>query len=260
VDEGRFHRERRLTILREQPEVKLLFSPNPRTAWFAAAVVSGQFALAAALTGQSWWVILIAAYLIGAFATDYLNAVMRECSHNLVLRTTPLNKAFSFFRSLSICARCCHLRWAFATIIFSTTVSWANVARHRCGDGGDLGTRIWPESCESLPKQFVPLIGDRATLQSIVDVVSDRKIFEPAVVITNFDYRFRVAEQLKEIGAEATILLEPETAGWPPRSKRRSSGCGRKSAARPRRRIHATTSSCSWTTHRRGQNLVCGSQ
>ena len=35
-------------------------------------------------------------------------------------------------------------------------------------------------------------------------------MFDPAVVITNFDYRFRVAEQLREIGAEATILLEPE--------------------------------------------------
>ena len=75
---------------------------------------------------------------------------------------------------------------------------------------GGSGTRVWPESRESLPKQFIPLIGDRSTFQSIVGVVGDRAIFEPAIVITNFDYRFRVAEQLKEIGAEATILLEPE--------------------------------------------------
>jgi mannose-1-phosphate guanylyltransferase / mannose-6-phosphate isomerase len=75
---------------------------------------------------------------------------------------------------------------------------------------GGSGTRVWPESRESLPKQFIPLIGDRSTFQSIVGVVSDAKVFERPVVITNFDYRFRVAEQLKEIGAEATILLEPE--------------------------------------------------
>ena len=75
---------------------------------------------------------------------------------------------------------------------------------------GGLGTRVWPESRESLPKQFIPLIGDRSTFQSIVSVVGDRAIFDPPAVITNFDYRFRVAEQLKEIGAEATILLEPE--------------------------------------------------
>ncbi len=75
---------------------------------------------------------------------------------------------------------------------------------------GGSGTRVWPESRESLPKQFIPLIGDRSTFQSIVGLLGDPSIFEPAVVITNFDYRFLVAEQLEEIGARATILLEPE--------------------------------------------------
>ena len=75
---------------------------------------------------------------------------------------------------------------------------------------GGSGVRMWPESRESLPKQFIPLIGERSTFQSIVSVVGDSEVFEPPVVITNFDYRFRVAEQLSEIGAEATILLEPE--------------------------------------------------
>jgi mannose-1-phosphate guanylyltransferase / mannose-6-phosphate isomerase len=69
---------------------------------------------------------------------------------------------------------------------------------------------MWPESRESLPKQFLALIGERSTFQTIVGVVGDPAVFDPAVVITNFDYRFRVAEQLREIGAEATILLEPE--------------------------------------------------
>jgi sphingolipid 4-desaturase/C4-monooxygenase len=100
MDEGRFHRERRAAILRERPEVKRLFGHSPRTAWFAAGVVAGQFALAAVVAGQPWWVILIAAYGIGAFATHYLNVVMHECSHNLVLRTTPLNKAFAIFANL----------------------------------------------------------------------------------------------------------------------------------------------------------------
>jgi mannose-1-phosphate guanylyltransferase/mannose-6-phosphate isomerase len=75
---------------------------------------------------------------------------------------------------------------------------------------GGSGTRMWPESRESLPKQFIPLIGERSTFQSVVSLVGDPEVFEPAVVITNFDYRFRVAEQLGEIGAEATIVLEPE--------------------------------------------------
>ena len=69
---------------------------------------------------------------------------------------------------------------------------------------------MWPESRESLPKQFIPLIGQRSTFQSIVSLVGDPAVFDTPVVITNFDYRFRVAEQLKEIGAEAVILLEPD--------------------------------------------------
>jgi mannose-1-phosphate guanylyltransferase/mannose-6-phosphate isomerase len=75
---------------------------------------------------------------------------------------------------------------------------------------GGSGTRMWPESRESLPKQFIPLIGQRSTFQSIVSLVSDPAIFDPAVVITNIEYRFWVAEQLREIGAEAAILLEPD--------------------------------------------------
>jgi mannose-1-phosphate guanylyltransferase/mannose-6-phosphate isomerase len=75
---------------------------------------------------------------------------------------------------------------------------------------GGAGARMWPESRESMPKQFIPLIGERSTFQSVMRLVGDPAVFEPAVVITNFDYRFRVAEQLSEIGAEATILLEPE--------------------------------------------------
>ena len=75
---------------------------------------------------------------------------------------------------------------------------------------GGSGTRIWPESRESLPKQFIPLIGDRSTFQSIITVVGATEVFERPLVITNYDYRFRVAEQLKEVDAEATILLELE--------------------------------------------------
>ena len=120
---------------------------------------------------------------------------------------------------------------------------------------GGSGTRMWPESRESLPKQFIPLIGERSTFQSIVSVVGDPAVFEPAVVITNFDYRFRVAEQLREIGAEAAILLEPDrrdsaaavgaAAAWaaardPKTVRRRARGrpClrGRKTIRQPLRR------------------------
>jgi mannose-1-phosphate guanylyltransferase / mannose-6-phosphate isomerase len=74
---------------------------------------------------------------------------------------------------------------------------------------GGSGTRVWPESRESRPKQFISLIGERSTFQSIVRVLGDRTIFAEPIVVTNVDYRFLVAEQLEEIGAGATIVLEP---------------------------------------------------
>jgi mannose-1-phosphate guanylyltransferase/mannose-6-phosphate isomerase len=74
---------------------------------------------------------------------------------------------------------------------------------------GGSGTRVWPESRESLPKQFIPLVGEASTFQTIIKILSDPAIFEEPIVVTNLDYRFRVAEQLQEIGAKATIVLEP---------------------------------------------------
>ena len=74
---------------------------------------------------------------------------------------------------------------------------------------GGSGTRVWPESRESLPKQFISLIGERSTFQMIVAILQDANVFEEPVILTNAAYRFRVAEQLAEIGAKARIVLEP---------------------------------------------------
>src|ERR1700677_4662331 len=74
---------------------------------------------------------------------------------------------------------------------------------------GGSGTGGWPESREGRPKQFISLIGERSTFQTIVAVLGDRDVFAEPIVITNVDYRFLVAEQLEEIGAKAQIVLEP---------------------------------------------------
>jgi mannose-1-phosphate guanylyltransferase/mannose-6-phosphate isomerase len=71
------------------------------------------------------------------------------------------------------------------------------------------GTRVSPESRESLPKQFIPLVGSRSTFQMIVSILAAGDVFAPPVVITNQDYRFRVAERLEEVGVAAELVLEP---------------------------------------------------
>lgn len=73
---------------------------------------------------------------------------------------------------------------------------------------GGAGTRVWPESRESLPKQFISLIGSLSTFQMASEMLSD-SVFETPVVISNHDYRFLVAEQLEKIDRKARIVLEP---------------------------------------------------
>src|ERR1041385_5778483 len=73
---------------------------------------------------------------------------------------------------------------------------------------GGTGTRLWPVSRESMPKQFVPLVGDRSTFQQTLERVAGAMFARP-IIITNADFRFIVAEQLRELGIQADILLEP---------------------------------------------------
>src|SRR5271157_1774603 len=74
---------------------------------------------------------------------------------------------------------------------------------------GGAGTRLWPASREGRPKQFLPLFGAHSTFQDTIHRVLDATLFARSVILTNTQYRFLVAEQLAEIGAEADILLEP---------------------------------------------------
>ncbi len=74
---------------------------------------------------------------------------------------------------------------------------------------GGSGTRVWPASRESLPKQFIPLVGEGSTFSLAMDVLAD-DAFEEPVIISNAAYRFLVADQLAAQGRTARIVLEPE--------------------------------------------------
>ena len=49
---------------------------------------------------------------------------------------------------------------------------------------GGAGTRLWPVSRESMPQQFVSLVGDQSTFQEVVGRVTDTEIFGRPIVIT----------------------------------------------------------------------------
>ncbi len=75
---------------------------------------------------------------------------------------------------------------------------------------GGSGTRLWPLSRKSYPKQFSPLIGDESLFQaSAKRLQGDR--YAPPIVVTSDAFRFIVVQQLQEAGvAPGTVLIEPE--------------------------------------------------
>jgi len=73
---------------------------------------------------------------------------------------------------------------------------------------GGAGTRLWPVSRDALPKQFLPLIGDKSTYQETLLRVQD-SMFAPPIVITGPNFHFFARRQAEEIGIDATIIIEP---------------------------------------------------
>jgi mannose-1-phosphate guanylyltransferase/mannose-6-phosphate isomerase len=73
---------------------------------------------------------------------------------------------------------------------------------------GGSGTRLWPLSRESFPKQFVPLIDGQSLLGLTIARV---KSLSSPICVTNEEHRFYVQEALKEasLSSETSILLEP---------------------------------------------------
>lgn len=75
---------------------------------------------------------------------------------------------------------------------------------------GGLGTRLWPQSRKTHPKQLLKLFGDHSLLQTTLlraKLISEQTPW----VVCHHNYRFMVAEQLHEIGmSNVHILLEPQ--------------------------------------------------
>lgn len=75
---------------------------------------------------------------------------------------------------------------------------------------GGAGTRLWPLSRETYPKQFLSLLGDKTLLQQTIARTADRSRFAAPIVVAHQEHRFLIAEQLRALGInDPTIVLEP---------------------------------------------------
>jgi len=78
---------------------------------------------------------------------------------------------------------------------------------------GGSGTRLWPLSRKSYPKQFSTLLGDETLFQSTAKrfVSSQTVQFDAPITMTNSDFRFIVIEQLQGASIDpGAVLIEPE--------------------------------------------------
>jgi putative mannose-1-phosphate guanylyltransferase len=74
---------------------------------------------------------------------------------------------------------------------------------------GGIGSRFWPYSRESRPKQFLDFLGTgRSLLQMSFDRISSLVPPENVLVVTNAQYKYLISEQLPEL-PDDNILLEP---------------------------------------------------
>lgn len=82
---------------------------------------------------------------------------------------------------------------------------------------GGKGTRLWPLSRSTAPKQFIDFLGDKTLFQETLERVSDQEVYHPPIVLTNDGFRFLAAQQAQDVAVElSAIVLEPfgrNTAG-----------------------------------------------
>ena len=89
--------------MKAHPEVRDLFGRNPWTVLVALFAVSLQIAIAAGMghLGLSWWwLCLVLAYGIGAFANHCLYVVIHDATHRLIFRTRTANNIVAILSDL----------------------------------------------------------------------------------------------------------------------------------------------------------------
>lgn len=94
------HKSRTSQMLKEHPEIKTLFGKNILSFPITVGLVVAQTILAYFLSEQSWVVMILGAYLIGAFISHALFVMIHECSHQLVFKSHTANRILGLVANL----------------------------------------------------------------------------------------------------------------------------------------------------------------
>lgn len=74
---------------------------------------------------------------------------------------------------------------------------------------GGAGTRLWPASRPSRPKQFIDLVSDQSLFQDTVSRVAPLALGGRIVVVAGIDHQHYIEAQLAALEIEADLILEP---------------------------------------------------
>ncbi len=74
---------------------------------------------------------------------------------------------------------------------------------------GGSGTRLWPESRENFPKQFIPISNRQSLFDKTLERAKKIDSSLKPIIITNEKYKFLVKDSLSNQNLDATIVLEP---------------------------------------------------
>jgi sphingolipid 4-desaturase/C4-monooxygenase len=85
------HKLRTKNILTTSPDVRKLIGKNPWTIFPLVGLVVGMVVLSWLVKDSPWWVVILVAYCVGAFANHSLFVMIHECSHNLLFKGKALN-------------------------------------------------------------------------------------------------------------------------------------------------------------------------
>ncbi len=110
------HPQRTREMLKAHPELSQLVGNDPSTFLYLLLIVGIQIAIAGFIVNYPWWVMVLMAWTVGAFANHACFVINHDATHNLVLRGNTRNlivqiisnMAF-FFPAAGVCFRYYHL-------------------------------------------------------------------------------------------------------------------------------------------------------
>lgn len=96
------HKQRTKDLLKQYPEIRKLIGKNPYTFLIILLCVGLQLFLSWWLTSQSWWLVFVLSYFIGAFACHTLFVCIHESAHNLIFKKKSWNTIAGIIANLPL--------------------------------------------------------------------------------------------------------------------------------------------------------------